>query len=122
MLQEPAEMPEPVHFFAPGMYLRRLVVPAGMLIVGKTHRHDHFLIVTTGRALVISEFGRDEVMTGHVSVSKAGVKRAVLALEDTDFLTVHLNANDSQDLEVIETEHIAPDTPELEAAIRGMLQ
>ena len=61
MLQEPAEMPEPVHFFAPGMYLRRLVVPAGMLIVGKTHRHDHFLIVTTGRALVISAGWRPEL-------------------------------------------------------------
>lgn len=29
------EMPEPNHFFAPGMYLRELTVPAGMLLVGK---------------------------------------------------------------------------------------
>lgn len=117
-----APMPEPQHYFAPGMYLRRLVVPAGALVVGKTHRFDHFLIVTSGRSIVISEFGRQEVGPGHVSVSKAGVKRVVMALEDTDFLTVHLNEGDSQDLEVIEAAHIVPDVEELAAARMEALQ
>jgi hypothetical protein len=104
------EHPEPTHFFAPGMYLRELTVPAGMLIVGKTHKHDHFLLVLQGKAEVISVFGRDTVEAGHISISKAGVKRIVLALEDTKFVTVHLNSSDSQDLEVIEKEHIDPET------------
>ena len=52
-------MPDPTHFFAPGMYLRELTVPAGMLIVGKIHRHAHFLMVLAGRAEVVSEFGRE---------------------------------------------------------------
>ena len=91
MLPQKCEQPEPTHFFAPGMYLRELTVPAGMLLVGKTHRHAHFLVVTKGRAEVISEFGRTVVEPGHIAVSQAGVKRVVLALEDTQFITVHLS-------------------------------
>lgn len=92
------------------MYARELTVPAGMLIVGKIHKHAHFLFVLKGRAQVVSEFGSEEVTSGHISVSPAGVKRAVLALEDTLFVTVHVNKEDSQDLEIIEAEHIEPET------------
>lgn len=109
MLSKQCEQPEPTHFFAPGMYLRELTVPAGMLLVGKTHRHAHFLVVTKGRAEVLSEFGRTVVEPGHISVSQAGVKRVVLALEDTQFITVHLNPSDTQDLAVVEAEHIEPE-------------
>ena len=63
--------PEPTHFFASGMYLRELTVQAGMRIVGKIHRHSHFLIVTKGLATVISEFGRETVGPGHISDRKS---------------------------------------------------
>lgn len=115
MLPHQTEQPEPTHFFAPGMYLRELTVPAGMLLVGKTHLHAHFLVVTKGRAEVISEFGRTVVEPGHISVSHAGVKRVVLALEDTQFITVHLNPSDTEDLTIIEAEHIAPEVLEIAA-------
>lgn len=109
MLSVQCGQPEPTHFFAPGMYLRELTVPAGMLLVGKTHKHAHFLVVTKGRAEVISEFGRTVVEPGHISISQPGVKRIVLALEDTQFITVHLNFLDTQDLKIIEAEHIEPE-------------
>lgn len=118
MVPHQCELPVPTHFFAPGMYLRELTVPAGMLIVGKIHKHAHFLIVTKGKAEVISEFGRVIVEPGHVSVSRPGSKRVVLALEDTQFLTVHVNSSDTEDLAVIEAEHIEPET----LAISGSLQ
>ena len=123
MLPQQCEQPEPTHFFAPGMYLRELTVPAGMLLVGKTHKHAHFLVVTKGRAEVISEFGRTVVEPGHISVSQAGVKRVVLALEDTQFITVHLNPSDTQDLSVVEAEHIEPEVLGLSASpAQGELQ
>ena len=113
MLPIQCPQPEPTHFFAPGMYLRELTVPAGMLLVGKIHKHSHFLVVTKGRAEVISEFGRSIVEPGHISVSQAGVKRVVLALEDTQFITIHLNSTDTQDLAVVEAEHIESEVLEL---------
>jgi mannose-6-phosphate isomerase-like protein (cupin superfamily) len=122
MIQIQCKQPEPKHFFAPGMYLRELVVPAGMLIVGKIHKHEHFLLVLKGRAEVISEFGRMVVEAGHISISPAGVKRVVLALEDTQFVTVHVNKEDSQDLAVIEAEHIDPEILAIETQQKEALQ
>ncbi len=109
MAADSCELPEPGHLFAPGMYLRTLLIPAGMTVVGKTHKHAHFLMVLKGRARVVSEFGNDELGAGHVSVSQPGVKRAVYAIEDTLFATVHVNKDDGQDLAAIEAEHIEPE-------------
>lgn len=106
MLPIQCEQPIPEHHFCPGVYARELVVPAGMLIVGKIHKHDHFIFVLSGKAEVASEFGKELVEAGHFSISKAGVKRVVLALEDTRFVTIHHNSEDSQDLSVIEDAHI----------------
>ena len=122
MLPIQSEQPEPKHLFAPGMYLRELTVPAGMLMVGKIHKHAHFLMVLKGKAEVVSEFGRMVVEAGHVSVSPAGVKRVVLAIEDTQFITVHVNKSDTQDLADIEAEHIEPEVLGLEFNSQEVLQ
>jgi hypothetical protein len=104
-----SEQPEPEHIFHDGWYERRLLVPAGMLIVGKTHRHLHTVGVIRGHAMLISEFGRDEVRGGYLSASQPGVKRIVFAFEDTLFVTVHRNRSNTRDLARIEAEHIEPE-------------
>jgi quercetin dioxygenase-like cupin family protein len=109
MLPHQCTQPEPEHIFHDGWYERRLLVPAGMLMVGKTHKHAHPVGVISGRALLISEFGRDEVRAGFFSVSPPGVKRVVLAIEDTLFVTLHRNEGNGRDLEAIERFHIEPE-------------
>lgn len=110
-------MPEAVHHFAPGMYGREFSMPAGMVVVGKIHKHGHLMMVVKGRATVVDEFGRYEVAAGFVQASKPGAKRVVLAHEDTTFVTVHLNPTESRDLEFIEAEHIEPEDAETQALI-----
>lgn len=123
MLPHSCVGPEAVHHFAPGMYLREFTMPAGMLVTGKTHRHAHFLMVSKGRALVHSEFGRQEVEAGHISVSQPGVKRVVYALEETTFVCIHANPDDTQDLELIEARQIVAQAPEeIEHALQGLLE
>lgn len=122
MLPMATALPEPQHIFHPGWYERRLMVPAGMLIIGKIHHHDHILGVISGHALVISAFGRDEVRGGYLGVSQAGVKRAVLAFEDTLFVTLHSNPDDERDLAVIEAQHIEPELIELAHSVIGVLR
>ena len=109
-----AEMPVPEHRFHDGWYERRLLVPAGMLIVGKIHRHDHPVGVISGHALIMSEFGSAEVRAGYFALSRAGVKRVVLAFEDTLFVTLHRNESNTEDLGRIEAEHIEPEAFSLE--------
>lgn len=101
--------PEPEHIFHDGWYERRLLIPAGMLIIGKVHRHVHPVGVLRGRALLVSQFGREEVSGGYFGASLPGVKRIVLALEDTLFFTLHRNEGNTRDLGLIEAEHIIPE-------------
>jgi hypothetical protein len=114
MLPHACAMPQAVHHFAPGMYGREFSMPAGMLVVGKIHRHAHLMMCVKGRATVVDEFGRYEVSAGFVQTSKPGAKRVVLAHEDTVFVTVHLNPSDTQDLCAIEAEHIEPEADEFQ--------
>lgn len=125
MMPIATDMPAAVHHFAPGMYGREFSMPAGMLVIGKIHRHGHLMMVVKGRATVIDEFGRYEVQAGFVQASRPGAKRVVLTHEDTTFVTVHLNPTDTQDLEVIEAMHIEPESDEaraLMAQLQGALQ
>ena len=98
------------HYFAPQVYGRKMLLPAGSTIVGKVHRHAHLNVVISGHAIVATPFGREEVRAGDVFVSKPGTKRAVRALVDTVWLTIHPNETDTQDLAEIERFVIAAPT------------
>jgi hypothetical protein len=99
------------HYFADGMYARELIRPAGTLIVGKTHKHEHFYIVTKGRVQVASDEGNEIYEAPTVIVSRPGTKRAVLALEDSVCMTVHRTG--LRDLDAIERELIEPEVESL---------
>lgn len=96
------------HHFAPSVYGREMLIPAGGVIVGKIHRHAHLNVVIRGKAKVVTEFGEKIVNGGDVFVSEPGTKRAVYAIEDTVWLTIHPNQSDTQDLKQIEDYVIAP--------------
>lgn len=114
------DMPEAVHHFARGMYVREFSMPAGMVVVGKRHRHQHIVMVLRGHARIVTEHGVDDVHAGFIGVSEPGAKRVVLAFQDTTFATVHLNPDDGRDLEAIETEHIEPESEEFQALMQAM--
>lgn len=96
------------HFHADGMYCRVAFRKAGVTIVGKVHKREHFYIVSKGAVMVTN--GDDEPQThmaGTVVVSQPGTKRAVFALEDSICMTIH--RTDKTDLDEIEEELIEPD-------------
>lgn len=95
------------HFFAEGMYARRLFRKAGVLIVGKVHRREHFYIVTKGSVRVTTDSGVRVLCAGDILVSAPGTKRACLALEDSMCMTVH--RTDKKSLTKIEKELIEND-------------
>lgn len=97
-----------LHHFAPGMYARTIFVPAGTCVVTKIHRHTHITVVSMGRAKVVTERGEEIVEAPFTMVTPAGTKRAVFTITDTMWTTIHLNPTDTQDLEAIEADLIAP--------------
>lgn len=94
------------HYFAKGLYAREVRIPAGALVTGKIHREEHINIVSKGRIAVVTETGQEIVEAPAIIVSGPGTKRAVLALEDTVWTTIH--ATEERDLDKLEANLIAP--------------
>lgn len=95
------------HFFADGMYARVLPQPKGCTIVGKVHKREHFYIVAKGRVAVYMDGGEAKIYeAGSVIVSKPGTKRAIHALEDSIYMTVHRTKK--RNLDEIEKQLIEP--------------
>lgn len=95
------------HFFANGMYARRLFLPAGTALVGKAHKHEHFFMLMYGDLSVASPEGTQRVSPGAIFCSGPGAKRAGFAHTDCMVVTVH--RTESQDLDAIEAEIIEPE-------------
>lgn len=95
------------HFFADGMYSRRVFRKAGTLIVGKVHKKDHFFICTKGEIIAWTEKGMKKLSAGDIIECKQGTKRVTLATMDSIGTTVH--RTDKTDLDEIEAELIEND-------------
>ena len=101
------------HRFGDGIYLREIRIPAGTLLTGKIHRHAHPVFLMEGTAQVFTEAGGYDTLQGPwCAISPRAVKRAIYAVTDCWWITVHVTA--SQDLEEIERQVIAPSYRALE--------
>ena len=90
-------------------YAREMFIPKGTLIIGKIHRHAHLNIISKGKVSVATEFGTKYLEAPCTFISEVGLKRAVVAEEDTIWTTIHLtNKCGEEFLAEIEEEVIAP--------------
>lgn len=79
------------HVFAPGVYARTIFIPANGVLVGKIHKHKHLNILSQGVVMVLTESGGVEKLVGPLTmVSEPGTKRAVFALTNVVWTTIHL--------------------------------
>ena len=109
------------HYYTPmdkeygcGTYARQIFVPKGTLIIGKIHRHQHLNFLMKGKVSVSTEFGVKYLEAPCVFVSEKGLKRAVVAEEDTIWVTVHLTKHlGEENLYKMEQEVIAPEYKDL---------
>ena len=100
---------EPVtkHYFHAGMYCREVFRDAGVLIVGKVHKKEHFYLVASGTVTVTTDDGVVTVTGPHVFMSKPGAKRAVYANTPATCMTFHVTDSKSPEeaeIEMVEEE------------------
>ena len=94
------------HSFAEGVYVREIFIPKGHVLTGKIHKHSHPNFLMSGEVIVVTEErGREHLKAPLSMISAPGTKRAVIALEDTVWITVHVT--NETDLEKIEDYVIA---------------
>jgi len=94
-------MPEVVcpltHLFTPGLYVRKIFMPAGSLISSRTHATRHPFIIVEGKVDVISPFERFTYEAPFMGVTEPGTKRFLHTHTDTVWLTIHANPENISD-------------------------
>lgn len=101
---DPAECPL-VHEFPQDMYVRRIVMPTGAIVVSQIHKKDNPFFVTRGRVTVISDNeGVREYVAPFHGITKPGTRRLLFIHEETEWTTVHPNPKNLTDVQQLEDE------------------
>lgn len=102
MLKEPQVEIKTTHHFAPGIYMREIFIPKGVTLVGAIHKTEHLNVLSRGEIAVWTEDGMKRIRASAVIPSGPGIKRVGHAIEDSVWITVCQNPDDSRDVEILE--------------------
>lgn len=95
------------HYIINGMYIRKMTMPAGSLIVSKKHKSHHMFVCASGSLLFRDEKGSHVINGGDIFESFPNTCRLVYVLKESTCITIH--RTDKTNLEDIEVELIEPD-------------
>lgn len=100
MLQLPqAECPV-VHHFGPGLYIREVTLPAGILAIGHAQRYEHLNIMLTGAVAMLGDDGQVKVLCAPLIFTGQPGRKTGYVLETTTWLNVY--PTDERDVDKIE--------------------
>lgn len=118
MLALPDQREMPVtHEFVDGMYIRRLFIQKGTLLVGKIHKKQCINVVERGDIAILTETGAKRVKAGFTIVSPAGLQKVGYANEDTVFTNIF--RTDVTDPDKVEAELIWESFDAMERLLEG---
>jgi hypothetical protein len=109
--QMPQYAPKTTEYFHGGMYCREVWRDAGVLVVGKVHRKEHFYMIVRGTVLITTDEGAQEITGPRLLLSKPGTKRAVFAVTEALCMTFH--RTDAMNTEDAEAELVEPDSADM---------
>ena len=105
------------HTFADGVYIRQMDMVKESIVVGAIHKHLHVWFLLTGCITVATEETTEDYIAPCYVVSTPGVKRVILANEDSIFVNIHKNPSNTQDVDRLEKEIVALNYEEYEEYI-----
>jgi hypothetical protein len=105
------------HSFADGVYIRQMDMAKDSVVVGAIHKHLHVWFLLTGCITVATEDKTEDYIAPCYVVSTPGVKRVILAKENSIFVNVHKNPCNTKDIDKLEKEIVALNYKEYEEYI-----
>ena len=107
------------HTFADGIYVRQMDLKKDSVVVGAIHKHLHVWFLLTGHISVATEDTVEDYLAPCYVVSTPGVKRVILANEDSIFVNIHKNPSNTKDIDELEKEIVALNYKEYEEYINN---
>ena len=77
------------HNFADGQYIRKIVMPKGLLVTTKIHAKNHPFFIMKGEASIYGNNGVERIKAPFHGITEAGTKRVLYIHEECTFITVH---------------------------------
>jgi len=112
------------HRFCDGLYSREIEIPEDMIIVGKMHIRENFLVILEGDMTVWTETGMKRLNTPQILLTKPGTKRVFYAHKYSRIATFHGIYADTK--EEVESQLFAVNEREflnlLEGGLKGYLE
>jgi hypothetical protein len=91
------------HYFADGLYVREIFIPAGCALVGYIHTQDCITTVSKGMILIADGEGPPVCITAPFTKTvPRGTKKAGYALQDTIWSDAYVNADNERDIDELE--------------------
>lgn len=83
------------HTFGDGLYIRKITMPAGLLLTSEIHETTHPYFVLAGEALVKTDKGWRTIRAPYHGMTEAGTKRILYIVQDCVWITVHAARKDA---------------------------
>jgi hypothetical protein len=105
------------NIFAPNVYAREMTIPTGVVLTGAVHKTCHLSILSKGQVRVVSDEGVIELTAPATLISQPGAKRAIFAILEAVWTTIH--ATTETDLDKLVTELTESTAEELLGGVKN---
>ena len=95
------------HFFMDGVYIRKMTMFQGYVVIGAIHKHKHMCFLLEGHLSVASSSGVKEYIAPCYIISEPGEKRILYAHKESHWYNTHKNPDNINDVEELEKQIVA---------------
>ena len=95
------------NFFMDGVYVRKMTMYAGYLVIGAIHKHLHMCFLLQGHLSVASAAGVREYIAPCYIIAEPGEKRILYAHKDSHWYNTHKNPDNIKDVQELEKQIVA---------------
>ena len=78
------------HLFTPGLYVRKMLIPAGTMLTSAIHKTTHPYHVSKGKINIDVDGVITKITAPYDGVTESGTRRVGFALEDCEWTTYHV--------------------------------
>lgn len=97
-----SETVEIINEFTNGVYMRRMDVIKGTLIIGAVHKEKHSWFLMRGEVKVADANSISYIQAPYYTLSDPGTQRVIEVIEDAIWVNIHSNPDNEKNIDIIE--------------------
>jgi len=95
------------HFFMDGVYIRKMTMYQGTIVIGAIHKHLHMCFLLEGHLSVASSTGVKEYIAPCYIIAEPGEKRILYSHKDSYWYNTHKNPSNTKDVRKLEKQIVS---------------